>query len=164
MVFQKAVIPAMPRIWMTASCRGFVFLSDADFLPGSLRVVFSGLSFFPQAPDFERSRNISSFQRSSAFPETSDALRRHPVTTPRKEFPAAFRARGREPPRGLSDKPRRGRCFAASSPFLRRQCGRQTDDDEQGRLTFEIEKGRLRFRPTAPYSEERRRAASAWTK
>ena len=36
----------------------------------------------------------------------------------------------------------------------------QTDDDEQGGLTFEIEKGRLSFRLTAPYSEERRKAAS----
>ena len=32
-----------------------------------------------------------------------------------------------------------------------RQCCRQTDDDEQGGLTFEIEKGRLSFRLTAPY-------------
>ena len=46
--------------------------------------------------------------------------------------------------------------FAAKYP----QCCRQTDDDEQGGLTFEIEKGRLSFRLTAPYSEERRRAAS----
>ena len=37
---------------------------------------------------------------------------------------------------------------------------RQTDDDEQGGLTFEIEKGRLSFRLTAPYSEERRSASS----
>ena len=36
---------------------------------------------------------------------------------------------------------------------------RQTDDDEQGGLTFEIEKGRLSFRLTAPYSEERRQFA-----
>lgn len=40
------------------------------------------------------------------------------------------------------------------------QCCRQIDDDEQGGLTFEIEKGRLSFRLTAPYSEERRKAAS----
>ena len=39
-----------------------------------------------------------------------------------------------------------------------------TDDDEQGGLTFEIEKGRLSFRLTAPYSEERRRGASEWAK
>ena len=39
------------------------------------------------------------------------------------------------------------------------QCCRQTDDDEQGGLTFEIEKGRLSFRLTAPYSEERRQFA-----
>ena len=44
------------------------------------------------------------------------------------------------------------------------QCGRQIDDDEQGGLTFEIEKGRLSFRLTAPYSEERKRAASEWAK
>ena len=31
-------------------------------------------------------------------------------------------------------------------------------------LTFEIEKGRLSFRLTAPYSEERRRAASKCAK
>ena len=40
---------------------------------------------------------------------------------------------------------------------------RQTDDG-QGGLTFEIEKGRLSFRLTAPYSEERRSKASTWTK
>lgn len=50
--------------------------------------------------------------------------------------------------------------FAAKYP----QCCRQTDDDEQGGLTFEIEKGRLSFRLTAPYSEERRRAASEQAK
>ena len=44
------------------------------------------------------------------------------------------------------------------------QCCRQIDDDEQGVLTFEIEKGRLSFRLTAPYSEERKRAASEWAK
>ena len=50
--------------------------------------------------------------------------------------------------------------FAAKYP----QCCRQTDDDEQGGLTFEIEKGRLSFRLTAPYSEERRKAASEQAK
>ncbi len=44
------------------------------------------------------------------------------------------------------------------------ECCRQIDDDEQGGLTFEIEKGRLSFRLTAPYSEERRQAASEWAK
>lgn len=34
-----------------------------------------------------------------------------------------------------------------------------TDDDEQGGLTFEIEKGRMSFRLTAPYSDERRKNA-----
>ena len=37
---------------------------------------------------------------------------------------------------------------------------RQTDDDEQGGLTFEIAKGRLSFRLTAPYSAERRKIYS----
>ena len=50
--------------------------------------------------------------------------------------------------------------FAAKHP----QCCRQTDDDEQGGLTFEIEKGRLSFRLTAPYSEERKQAASEWAR
>lgn len=50
--------------------------------------------------------------------------------------------------------------FAAKYP----ECCRQIDDDEQGGLTFEIEKGRLSFRLTAPYSEERRQAASEWAK
>lgn len=44
------------------------------------------------------------------------------------------------------------------------QCCRQIDDDEQGGMTFEIEKGRLSFRLTAPYSEERKQAASEWAK
>lgn len=37
---------------------------------------------------------------------------------------------------------------------------RQTDDDEFGGLSFEIPKGRFGFKLTAPYSEERRKAAS----
>lgn len=40
----------------------------------------------------------------------------------------------------------------------------QIDDGKQGGLTFEIEKGRLRFRLTVPYSEERKQAASEWAK
>ena len=55
-----------------------------------------------------------------------------------------------------TDLKKRLTAFAAKYP----QCCRQTDDDEQGGLTFEIEKGRLSFRLTAPYSEERRREAS----
>ena len=50
--------------------------------------------------------------------------------------------------------------FAAKYP----QYCRQTDDDEQGELTFEIEKGRLSFRLTAPYSKERKQAASDYAK
>ncbi|HUM82916.1 MAG TPA: hypothetical protein PLN48_03965 [Lachnospiraceae bacterium] len=41
---------------------------------------------------------------------------------------------------------------------------RQTDDDEQGGLTFELSKGRLSFRLTAPYGEERRKSASRYAK
>ena len=37
---------------------------------------------------------------------------------------------------------------------------RQTDDNEQSGLTFEIKKGRLSFRLTAPYSAERRKIYS----
>lgn len=55
-----------------------------------------------------------------------------------------------------TDLKKRLTAFAAKYP----QCCRQTDDDEQAGLTFEIEKGRLSFRLTAPYSEERRRVAS----
>jgi len=55
-----------------------------------------------------------------------------------------------------TDLKKRLTAFAAKYP----QCCRQTDDDEQGGLTFDIEKGRLSFRLTAPYSEERRKAAS----
>ena len=54
----------------------------------------------------------------------------------------------------------RSHTFAAKYP----ECCRQIDDDEQGGLTFEIEKGRLSFRLTAPYSEERKHAASEWAK
>ena len=47
--------------------------------------------------------------------------------------------------------------------YARRNPGvcRQTDEDpETGCLEFDIEKGRLSFRLTAPYSEQRREAAS----
>ena len=54
------------------------------------------------------------------------------------------------------DLKKRLTAFAAKYP----ECCRQIDDDEQGGLTFELEKGRLSFRLTAPYSEEWRRAAS----
>lgn len=40
----------------------------------------------------------------------------------------------------------------------------QTDDDEQGGLRFEIDKSRISIRLTAPYSKERRQAASEWAK
>ena len=40
----------------------------------------------------------------------------------------------------------------------------QTDDDERGGLRFEIDKSRISIRLTAPYSEERRKAASNYAK
>lgn len=43
-------------------------------------------------------------------------------------------------------------------------CCKLVDDDGWGRLTFEVEKGRFCFRLTAPYSEERRKAASEQAK
>ena len=46
--------------------------------------------------------------------------------------------------------------YAAKFPEL---C-QQTDDDEQGGLRFEIDKSRISIRLTAPYSEERKQAAS----
>lgn len=42
--------------------------------------------------------------------------------------------------------------------------GRIVDDDGQGCMSFEVKKGRLGFRLTAPYTEERRRAASELAK
>ena len=59
-----------------------------------------------------------------------------------------------------TDLKKRLTAFAAKYP----QCCCQIDDDEQGGLTFEIEKGRLIFRLTAPYSKERKRAASEFAK
>ena len=50
--------------------------------------------------------------------------------------------------------------YAAEYPNL---C-RQTDDDEQGGLTFEIDRKRFAVRLTAPYSDERRKAASELAK
>ena len=41
---------------------------------------------------------------------------------------------------------------------------RRTDDDEQGWLTFEIDRKRFAVRLTAPYSDERRKAASELAK
>ena len=59
-----------------------------------------------------------------------------------------------------TDLKKRLTAFAKKHP----QCCRLIDDDEQGGLTFEVEKGRLSFRLTAPYSKERRQAASEWAK
>lgn len=50
--------------------------------------------------------------------------------------------------------------YAAAYPKL---C-RQTDDDEQGGLTFEIDRRRFAVRLTAQYSDTRRQAASELAK
>ena len=51
---------------------------------------------------------------------------------------------------------KRMRKFAEKYPEL---C-KQTDDDGQGGLRFEIDKSRISIRLTAPYTDERRKAAS----
>ena len=43
-------------------------------------------------------------------------------------------------------------------------CKLTDTDPETGYMEFEIEKGRFSFRLTAPYSEERKRAASEYAK
>ena len=50
--------------------------------------------------------------------------------------------------------------YAAAYPDL---C-RQTGDDEQGGLAFEIDRKRFAVRLTAPYSDERRQAVSELAK
>jgi len=55
---------------------------------------------------------------------------------------------------------KRMRKFAAQYPEL---C-QLTDDDGQGGLRFEIDKSRISIRLTAPYSEDRRKAASELAK
>ena len=50
--------------------------------------------------------------------------------------------------------------YAAEHPDL---C-RQTDDDEQGGLTFEIDRKRFAVRLTSPYLDTRRQAASELAK
>ena len=55
---------------------------------------------------------------------------------------------------------KRLRKYAAKYPEL---C-KQTDDDGQGGLRFEITKERISIRLTAPYSQERRDAASKLAK
>lgn len=44
------------------------------------------------------------------------------------------------------------------------ECRLVDDDDENGCLTFEIRKGRFSFKLNAPYSAERRKAASELAK
>ena len=60
----------------------------------------------------------------------------------------------------LEDKMKRLMQYAAAYPDL---C-KQTDDDEQGGLTFEIDRRRFAVRLTAPYSDEHRKVASELAK
>ena len=61
-------------------------------------------------------------------------------------------------------------CFTALKNRLTEYAGkypsecRLIDDDGNGCLTFEVNKGRFGFKLTAPYSEERRKAASELAK
>ena len=55
-----------------------------------------------------------------------------------------------------TDLKKRLAAFAEQYPT---EC-RQIDDDNNGCKTFEIRKGRLGFRLTPPYSEDRKKAAS----
>jgi len=55
---------------------------------------------------------------------------------------------------------KRLRKYAAKCPEL---C-KQTDNDGQGGLRFEIDKNRISIRLTAPYSDDRRKAASELAK
>ena len=59
-----------------------------------------------------------------------------------------------------TDLKKRLLAYAAKFPEL---C-KQTDDDGQGGLRFEIAKERISIRLTAPYSQERREAASKLAK
>ena len=59
-----------------------------------------------------------------------------------------------------TDLKNRLRKYASQYPNL---C-KQTDDNEQGGLTFEIQKKRLSIKLTAPYTEERQRSASELVK
>ncbi len=55
-----------------------------------------------------------------------------------------------------TDLKKRLAAFARKYPS---EC-RQLDDDGNGCVTYEVRKGRLSFRLTPPYSEERKKAAS----
>lgn len=55
-----------------------------------------------------------------------------------------------------TDLKKRVAAFAEKYPA---EC-RQLDDDGNGCVTYEVRKGRLSFRLTAPYTEERKKAAS----
>ena len=56
-----------------------------------------------------------------------------------------------------TDLKKRMTAFAEQYPDY---CTMTDEDNETGRKEFEIEKGRLSFRLTAPYNEERRQQAS----
>ena len=58
-----------------------------------------------------------------------------------------------------TDLKKRLTCHTAG-PLLRRSASQTDADPETGCMEFEIHKGRFSFRLTAPYSEERRNAAS----
>ena len=60
-----------------------------------------------------------------------------------------------------TDLKKRMTAFAEQYPDY---CTMTDEDTETGRKEFEIEKGRLSFRLTAPYSKERKQAASEYAR
>ena len=60
-----------------------------------------------------------------------------------------------------NDLKKRLAAFAKKYPDL---CKLTVDDTEYGSVTYEIQKSRVSIRLVAPYSEERRRAASEYAK
>ena len=60
-----------------------------------------------------------------------------------------------------NDLKKRLATFASKHPDI---CKMTVDDKEFGSVTYEIQKSRISFRLVAPYSEERRKAASEYAK
>ena len=60
-----------------------------------------------------------------------------------------------------NDLKKRLATFASKHPDI---CKLTVDDKEFGSVTYEIQKSRISFRLVAPYSEERRKAASEYAK
>ena len=131
-------------------------LGEMKNLHGKSRRYHAGCIAIGKAPDPHGLRPRRGRPRLPAAPATPGAVhhpaaRRLPVQRSPNECYRMIEVQAHN-----TDLKNRLSAFAAKYP----QCCRQIDDVEQGGLTFEIEKGRLSFRLTAPYSEERKQAAS----